>query len=225
MNSSLEPVSFSTSTELTNHSLGQIFTSVGWQAPAWPLLLIFILILMNFLFGKYIWGTLKKVNPIFQIDQDMEVDESIDNYFASLDAHDRDWAIKEERNSREMLHVGIPILTHWQFKRLIQEKETTGKTLMGTHTYDILGNPFYSDYFQYVSSAVTNRSQIIIDSDSDDTNNCAQSNLTKLALNLGYLKLRETRNFDFSKESLYKVEKYLKEENPNKIHVDDINES
>ena len=50
---------------------------------------------------------------------------------------------------------------------------TSGRTLQGTHSYDILANPQYFDDFQYVSAAEEDRNDIIIDDDSDEENDAA----------------------------------------------------
>ena len=100
------------------------------------------------LFGKSIFKGFASVNTeIFQTMENQKVDESIDSYFASLDKRDRNWSIKEEENAREMLSCKMRILTNWQLRKLQNVKRTRGKTIMGTHTYDILGNNFYADYF------------------------------------------------------------------------------
>lgn len=44
---------------------------------------------------------------------------------------------------------------------------------MNLHSYDILRNPYYISQFQYVSAAELDRSKMIIDSDSEEGNDCA----------------------------------------------------
>jgi len=50
---------------------------------------------------------------------------------------------------------------------------TSGKTLQGVHSYDILANPLYLDDFQYVTAAEENRADVIIDDDLDEGNDVA----------------------------------------------------
>jgi len=38
---------------------------------------------------------------------DLEIDEDLDNYFNTLDDHDRNWSIKEEENGRSVLNLKI----------------------------------------------------------------------------------------------------------------------
>lgn len=69
---------------------------------------------------------------------DLQIDEDIDNFWASLDDEDRNWSKKEEEYSREEL--GFKVLTDEQQGALLSTKKTEGKTLQGTHSYDILAN-------------------------------------------------------------------------------------
>ena len=77
--------------------------------------------------------------------------------------------------------------------------ETDGKTLQGVHSYDVLANPNYFEAFNYISAAVPNRSDYIIDDDSDEDNDNAQSDLVRVALNLAYLTEAEAKEFSFDK--------------------------
>ena len=69
---------------------------------------------------------------------------------------------------------------------------TKGMHLQGVHTYNILRNPAYITAFQYISADFgKDREDYIIDDDEDDENNCAQSDLTRIALNLAFLTKQE----------------------------------
>ena len=37
----------------------------------------------------------------------LELDEDLDNYFKTLDHHDRNWSLKEEENARNVLNMRI----------------------------------------------------------------------------------------------------------------------
>lgn len=65
--------------------------------------------------------------------------------------------------------------------------QTKGRTIVGSHNYDILANPKYADLFQYVAVSVNNREKYIIDSDSDEATDEVQPNVTRVVLSLGYL--------------------------------------
>lgn len=85
------------------------------------------------LFPKYVLG-------------EIELDEDIDNYWASLDHDQRNWSICEEINSRKMLN-GLGMLTDEQFERLKTVENNDTCKILGVHSYDILANPLYLDDF------------------------------------------------------------------------------
>ena len=131
---------------------------------------------------------------------DIELDEDIDNYWASLDDEDRKWSQREEQNARTALNM--PLLTENQFRSLEQTPKTAGKTLQGVHSYDILANPLYLDDFQYVTAAEDDRNDMIIDDDDDESNDAAQSDFVRVALNLAFLTEKEARQFKFDKRQM-----------------------
>jgi hypothetical protein len=81
----------------------------------------------------------------------------------------------------------MKILTDSQVERLKTAPDPKGKTLQGVHSYDILANPLYLDDFQYVTAAEDDRDEMIIDDDSDEGNDAAQSDLVRVCLNLAYM--------------------------------------
>lgn len=165
----------------------------------WPMWLAFITLLIIMFFGGLIEQCIAKLFPNVSIG-DIELNEEIDNYFAALDDGDREWSQKEEENARNLLTSMI--LTDDQLNRLHEVPKTKGKTLQGVHSYDILANPLYLDDFQYVTASEENRAAIIIDDDEDEENDCAQSDLVRVALNLAYLTEHEAKNFRFTPEGL-----------------------
>jgi len=58
---------------------------------------------------------------------DVELDEDIDNYWASLDDKDRNWAIKEDEYATNTL--GLQLLTAKQKQALKIAEKTQGRTL------------------------------------------------------------------------------------------------
>ena len=134
---------------------------------------------------------------------DIELDEDIDNYWAALDENDRKWAIREEENARNALNM--PIMTEQSLGNLKKSEPTKGKNLQGVHSYDILANPLYFDDFQYVTAAEDDRAEMIIDGDDDMSNNVAQSDLVRVALNLAYMDETDARNFNFNKMAFIKM--------------------
>ena len=76
---------------------------------------------------------------------------------------------------------------------------------MNTHSYDILANPHYVEEFQYISPSIENRDKMIIDSDSEEGNDSAQSDLVRICLNLAFLQEKEGREFQYDKDVLSSV--------------------
>lgn len=144
-------------------------------------------------------GLLAKCCPSLVIGN-IELNEDIDTYFASLDEGDRHWSISEEEQSRRLLTSQL--MTDAQYERLTTVPMTKGKTLQGVHSYDILANPLYFDDFQYIPAGEPDRAELIIDNDKDEENDAAQSDLVRVALFLAYLTVDEAKNFKFTPEGL-----------------------
>ena len=102
------------------------------------MLTAFILILIMCFFGDMIRRLINRCCCKLHTGE-IEYEEFIDNYWASLDDHDRKWSIREEENVRS---YRTSILTDSQFESLQKTPKTTSKkTLQGVHSYDILANP------------------------------------------------------------------------------------
>lgn len=95
----------------------------------------------------------------------------------------------------------MSILTTEQLDSLYKTAKTTGKTLQGVHSYDILANPLYLDDFQYVTAAEDDRNEMIIDDDTEEGNDAAQSDMVRICLNLAYLPEKEALGFSFDKQA------------------------
>ena len=74
-------------------------------------------------------------------------------------------------------------------------------TIEGVHTYDILANPLYVDQFQYFSAALPDREMYIVDDDDDESNDNAQSDMVRAALNLAYMTEDKAITFSFDKDT------------------------
>ena len=58
------------------------------------------------------------------------------------------------------------------------------------------------DDFQYVTAAEDDRNDMIIDDDDDESNDAAQSDFVRVALNLAFLTEKEARQFKFDKRQM-----------------------
>jgi len=195
-NDNLSTVTNGSSVAKSNHLFQSVFTEQGWEGLEQPMGAGFIILITLYFLGEPVNNCLQKCFPSLAIG-DVEIDEEIDNYWAALDDEDRKWSIREEENVRAA--GSFPILTDDQKEALENTPKTTGKTLQGVHSYDILANPLYLDDFQYVTAAEDDRNEMIIDDDVEEGNDAAQSDVVRICLNLAYLPEKEATNFTFAK--------------------------
>jgi len=57
----------------------------------------------------------------------------------------------------------------------------------GIHWYSILANPAYMEAFAYISINTPNRDELIVDDDDNEDNDCEQSDMVQLILNLAFI--------------------------------------
>lgn len=162
------------------------------------MLVFFWLFLIGTLLRYQIFGILKACFPKVIKVGEIKIDEDLDNYFNTIDEHDRNWSIKEEEYSRNSLGMNI---MHEETLVKLKTKSISAKTIHGVHCYDILANPLYLDDFQYFSPSMENRQKYIIDDDDDEENDAAQSDLVKVILNLAFLTEKQAKVFSFSKDA------------------------
>ena len=108
-----------------------------------PLLLAFWFFVLTITFRDFLYRYACKFFPGIKVGE-LEIDEDLDNYFNTLDDHDRNWSIKEEENSRSVLK--LKILEDETLDRLRSTKMEKSH-MKGVHCYDILANPLYLDDF------------------------------------------------------------------------------
>lgn len=150
----------------SGHHWTEVFHKEAYVVnPAMPLLVIFWILLIVTFFRDTLFKFIARWAPKLIKVGHIEVDEDLDSYYNTLDDQDRNWSIKEEENSRQVLKLNI------LFDETLEKLKTTrlGKDHMqGVHTYDILANPLYTDDFQYFSPSIPNRERFIIDDDEDE---------------------------------------------------------
>lgn len=108
----------------------------------------------------------------------------------------------------------MEILTDETYYKQLRRQDSSGKPIIGTHSYDILANPAYCEAFSYVSCDWGDkRVALIIDGDNDPTNDEAQSDLIRLVLNLGFLKKENCDDFTFESAQIRKkAERFVVEQ-------------
>ena len=69
------------------------------------------------------------------------------------------------------------------------------KPVQGIAWYEILANPAYITDFNYITASVEDRNKYIVDGDSDEDNDCEQSDMVSILINLAYLNQDVARTF------------------------------
>lgn len=82
--------------DITGHTIQSMFQGGIKEGPAWPLIILFVALLANLVFGSKLMKTLYTCFPNLEIG-DVTLDEDIENYWVSLDEKDREWAIGEDK--------------------------------------------------------------------------------------------------------------------------------
>ena len=179
--------------------MSMIFSARGWAGPYWPFLVMATLSFFYWAFAEPIGNFLAPIFRYYSVGSNLDtIEEVLDNYWSSLSKLDRNFNKKEEEYRRMALEM--PKMTKEHFQRMTSNKtmprEKKRGRLFNTHSYDILANPNYIRDFQYVSSAVgSKRNMMIIDSDSDDANDSAQSDFVRICVNLAFLPEKKGRYF------------------------------
>ena len=87
---------------VTGHVFGTVFGGDGWAGLKWPLLMAAIFHTFIYFFGSYLEKLLGMCCKNLIVG-DIELNEDISKYWSALDENDRNWSIKEEENSRNLL--------------------------------------------------------------------------------------------------------------------------
>lgn len=165
-------------------------------------MIVFWCILFSAIFGSFVRPCVERCCPKIKFG-DIEVVQEIDNYYKAIDETQRQWHIEEERYARKELH-NLTILDDKTYNKLIMTESAKTNNIQGVHTYDILANPKYCDAFQYVAAGTENRAAYIIDNDLDESNDAAQSDIVRIALNLAYYLKEDAEKFDFDPKTFKK---------------------
>ena len=138
----------------------------------------------------------------------LNVDENLPFFFTGLKLKDADWLLQEHNYLSENYGVGI---INEDVAETLDIVGTPKKSITGVPFYMILANPLYSRDFQYISCDVPDRNNLIKDDDDDDENDCEQSDMVSMLLNMAYIPEEVISQFRFE-NGFYKTFKPLMEE-------------
>ena len=174
-------------------SSAHFWTTLGQLTQATPILMIalaFVVItLMRILAYDLLssWGFTISGNKI-------EVDENLPNFYTAVKLSDADWLVKECQYLEDT------------YKFSFANKEVTGKLdvvgvpkqpIQGIAWYNLMANPAYVRAFNYIQVDVPQRENLIVDGDDQEGNDCEQSDIVSIMVNLAYVKSKVARDFNF----------------------------
>ena len=110
------------------------------------------------------------------------VDEDLPIFFSAVPLTEAEIMIAENKNLREV--YGFNMMQREIEEKLDNQAESK-KTIRGVPWYQILANPRYARDFCYLEAYIQNRSDYIVDGDSDEENDCEQSDMAQVLLNIG----------------------------------------
>jgi len=122
------------------------------------------------------WGyTLSKVKIV--------VDEDLPSFYHAVKLSDADWVVYENKNLRD--NYGFSMVSR-DVEQTLDDWQLAKRSIRGVAWYNILANPYYARLFNYIEVNVPSRSDLIVDGDNDEENDCEQSDMVQILLNLAY---------------------------------------
>ena len=141
--------------------------------------------------------------------KDIIVDEDLPNFYSAIKLSQADEVVLESRNCKR--NYGIEIQDP-RVVKILDETTMPKKAIQGTPWYQILSNPVYSDDFYYIGAHVDERDKLIKDGDEEEGNDCEQSDIVMILLNLSCIPDEIAQRFDFKpgfqEEFLSNMRKY-----------------
>lgn len=164
---------------LTGHNFSTI-VSVTQATPV-----LFIALVSFFIFVLQTWckKPLKKYGFSFSSNK-IDVDENLPNFFNAIRLSEADWIVEENKYYNE--RYGLKFIDK-DLQDKLDDTKIAKKPIQGIHWYNVLANPAYIQDFAYISCSIPDRSDYIVDDDSDEDNDNEQSDMTKIVLNLAYV--------------------------------------
>lgn len=160
---------------LTSHTL----ITINEMTQASPLL--FVGLAMT-LIGFICWLTGKELS--FFTQYDLDVDENLPMFFKAVKLSEADWLLQEDKYYQETYKMD---LIDDEMSEKLDNISIPKSPIQGIHWYNVLANPEYAQMFSYISLSTLDRNSLIVDDDSDEDNDCEQSDMVALILNLAYI--------------------------------------
>lgn len=173
----------------TSHSLNTI-----WQvSQGSPLLLIGIAVFAIFILQTYFAETLTKWGFGFS-DVEIEVDENLPNFFKAVKLSEADWLVSEDKYYKDTYDMD---LYEDKLTTKLDDTKPAKAPIQGIHWYTVLANPTYGEYFGYINVNTPSRNDLIVDDDDNEDNDCEQSDMVSLILNLAFISDAFVKDIEF----------------------------
>jgi hypothetical protein len=174
---------------ITGHDWSTIFN----VTQATPMILIglalvFITFMRIFFFDTLTrWGFTISSNKI-------EVDENLPNFYEAVKLKDADWIVNENKYYREKYGFNF---VRKEVEERLDNWSLAKKPISGIAWYNLLANGKYERDFNYIPNDIPNREDYIVDGDDAEDNDCEQSDMVAILVNLAYVKPRVANRFRF----------------------------
>ena len=125
---------------------------------------------------------------------EIAVDENLPNFFEAVKLSDADWIVFENMNLRK--NYGFNFIPQ-KVEETLDEWQLAKKPIRGVAWYNILANPLYARQFGYIEVNVPSREALIVDGDDNEDNDCEQSDIVQLLLNVAFAPRTVVKDFKF----------------------------
>lgn len=173
---------------------GHTFNTLTQVSQAIPLLLIGIAITIIFFMQTFMSDLLEEWGFGFS-DVEIEVDENLPNFFNACKIRDSEWYVKEDSYYNKT--YSMDLIEDSLSSKLDALAGPPKAPIQGIHWYVVLANPYYAELFAYIPLDVDNRANLIADDDDNEDNDCEQSDMVALILNLAFISDSFVENIEF----------------------------
>lgn len=164
------------------------------MSQATPLLVLSMAICMVTLMRACFYDKMKEWGFAISSNE-INVDENLPNFFNAVKLSDAEWFIKESRYCREQYKFSFA--NKAVVDKLDSLKNVPKKPITNLVWYNLLSNPVYAEAFNYFTVSTPDREKFIVDDDSDEENDCEQSDMVCLLVNLAYVRAIVAKKFEF----------------------------
>jgi len=182
------------STSTTPMVTGHDWSTLTNVTQATPMLLIGACLVVITFFRVFFYETLTQWGFTLTANN-IEVDENLPCFFEAVKLKDADWIVKECNYYKEK--YGFQFVRQRVVDRL-DDWQLAKKPISGIAWYNLLANPRYEREFNYFPTDMDDREDFIVDGDDAEGNDCEQSDMVSILINLAFVKTSVAQSFRFT---------------------------